>query len=171
MFEVKVTQLCPILCDTTQLSMEYSRPENEWVASPFSRGSSQPRDQIQVSRIAGGFFTNWAIREDKTMFSSIKKKKLSQFCFPDMDSVCTMVGKGPLWRLIKVNWAQRVGHWSSRISVFMRRNTRDFSFVSVSLSLSLFPTPSTCEDTGRSHPGKREFLPEPDLAGALIWDL
>ena len=45
----------------------------QWVASPFSRGSSQPKDWIQVSRIAGrfftswatagGFFTNWAIRE------------------------------------------------------------------------------------------------------------
>ena len=35
----------------------------EWVAIPFSRGSSQPRDQIQVSRIAGGFFTSWAKRE------------------------------------------------------------------------------------------------------------
>ena len=33
----------------------------EWVAFPFS--SSQPRDRTQVSRIAGGFFTNWAIRE------------------------------------------------------------------------------------------------------------
>ena len=29
----------------------------EWVAVPFSRGSSQPRDQIQVSCIAGRFFT------------------------------------------------------------------------------------------------------------------
>ena len=35
----------------------------EWVAFPFSRGSSQPRDQAQVSRIAGGFFTSWATRE------------------------------------------------------------------------------------------------------------
>jgi len=35
----------------------------EWVASPFSRGSSQPRDQTQVSRIAGGFFTSCATRE------------------------------------------------------------------------------------------------------------
>ena len=26
----------------------------EWVAVPFSRGSSQPRDQTQASRIAGG---------------------------------------------------------------------------------------------------------------------
>ena len=32
----------------------------EWVAVPFSRGSSQPRDQTQVSCIGGGFFTSWA---------------------------------------------------------------------------------------------------------------
>ena len=30
----------------------------EWAAVPFSRGSSQPRDQTQVSCIAGGFFTS-----------------------------------------------------------------------------------------------------------------
>ena len=35
----------------------------EWVAIPFSQGSSQPREQTQVSHIAGGFFTSWAIRE------------------------------------------------------------------------------------------------------------
>ena len=35
----------------------------EWVAIPFSRGSSQPRDQTQVSHIAGRFFTSWATKE------------------------------------------------------------------------------------------------------------
>ena len=30
----------------------------EWVAFPFSRGSSQPMDRIQVSCIAGEFFTS-----------------------------------------------------------------------------------------------------------------
>ena len=35
----------------------------EWVAMPSSRGSSQPRDQTQVSLIAGRFFTIWATRE------------------------------------------------------------------------------------------------------------
>ena len=35
----------------------------EWVAVPFSRGSSQPRDGTQVSHIAGRFFTSSAIRE------------------------------------------------------------------------------------------------------------
>ena len=35
----------------------------EWVAYPFSSGSSQPRNQIKVSFIAGRFFTNRTIRE------------------------------------------------------------------------------------------------------------
>ena len=35
----------------------------EWVAYPFSRGSSWPRNQTRVSRIAGGFFTSWATGE------------------------------------------------------------------------------------------------------------
>ena len=35
----------------------------EWVAMPSSRGSSQPRDQTQMSHIAGRFFTVWATRE------------------------------------------------------------------------------------------------------------
>ena len=32
----------------------------EWVAVPFSRQSSQPRDWTQVSHIASKFFTIWA---------------------------------------------------------------------------------------------------------------
>ena len=38
----------------------------EWVAYSFSRGSSQPRNQTGVPCVAGGFFTNWAIREALT---------------------------------------------------------------------------------------------------------
>ena len=36
---------------------------NEWIAFPFSRGSSQPRDRTQVSHIAGRFFTSWTTRD------------------------------------------------------------------------------------------------------------
>ena len=39
-----------------------------WVAVPFSRGSSQPRDWTQVSCISGGFFTSWATREAQKPF-------------------------------------------------------------------------------------------------------
>ena len=35
----------------------------EWVAIPFPRGFSQPKDQTQVSCIAGKFFTIWGMRE------------------------------------------------------------------------------------------------------------
>ena len=35
----------------------------EWVAYPFSRGTSQPRNRTGVFCIAGGFFTSWATRE------------------------------------------------------------------------------------------------------------
>ena len=35
----------------------------EWVAMPYFMGSSQARDQTQVSCIAGRFFTSWATRE------------------------------------------------------------------------------------------------------------
>ena len=46
-----------------QLSHKESPRILEWVAYPFSRGSSQPRKQTRVSCIAGGFLTNWAVRE------------------------------------------------------------------------------------------------------------
>ena len=46
-----------------QLSHKGSPRILEWVAYPFSRGSSQPRNQTGVSCIAGRFFTNWTIRE------------------------------------------------------------------------------------------------------------
>ena len=60
---VLVAQLCPTLSNP----MDYSPPGSsihgilqarilEWVAIPFSRGSSGPRDRSQVSRIAGRFF-------------------------------------------------------------------------------------------------------------------
>ena len=41
----------------------------EWVAMPSSRGSSRPRDQTQVSHIAGGLFTVWVTREGHEYWS------------------------------------------------------------------------------------------------------
>ena len=46
-----------------QLSHKESPRILEWVAYPFSSGSSQPRNWTGVSYIAGRFFTNWAMRE------------------------------------------------------------------------------------------------------------
>ena len=41
-----------------QLSRKGSPGILEWVAFPFSRGSSQARDRTQISHIAGRFFTS-----------------------------------------------------------------------------------------------------------------
>ena len=68
--ESEVTQSCPTLCDP----VDYSPPGSsvhgilqtrilEWVAISFSSGSSQLRDQAQVSRIAGRRFNFCATRE------------------------------------------------------------------------------------------------------------
>ena len=48
----------------------------EWVAFPFSRVSSQPRNQTGVSCIAGGFFTSWATKEDQNFTKTCKKNNM-----------------------------------------------------------------------------------------------
>ena len=58
--KVKVAQSCPTLCDPVDDTFHGILQARilEWVAFPFSRGSSQPRDRTQVSHTAGGFFTS-----------------------------------------------------------------------------------------------------------------
>ena len=58
--KVKVTQSWPTLCNPIDYTVHGILQARilEWVAFPFSRGSSQPRDRTQVSHIAGRFFTS-----------------------------------------------------------------------------------------------------------------
>ena len=42
----------------------------EWVAIPFSQGSSQPRDRTQVSCTAGRLYTVWAIRKAPVLYTT-----------------------------------------------------------------------------------------------------
>ena len=58
--KVKVTQWYLTLCDPMGCIVHGILQARilKWVAFPYSRGSSQPRDQTQVSCIAGGFFTS-----------------------------------------------------------------------------------------------------------------
>ena len=51
----KVAQSCPTLCDPFGILQARIL---EWVALPFSRGSSQPRDPTQVSHIVDRIFTS-----------------------------------------------------------------------------------------------------------------
>ena len=65
--KVKGTHLCPSHCNPMDYTVHGILQARilDWVAFPFSRVSSQPRDQTQVFRIAGGFFTIWATKEPK----------------------------------------------------------------------------------------------------------
>ena len=72
----KSLQSCLILCDPTGCSLPGSFVHGilqarilEWIAMPSSRGSPQPRDQIQVSHIAYGFFIIWATRKAQEYWS------------------------------------------------------------------------------------------------------
>ena len=65
-----VCQSCLTLCNSMDCSSPGSSAHGilqarilEWVAVPFSRGSSRLRDQIRVSCITSRFFTIWATRE------------------------------------------------------------------------------------------------------------
>ena len=71
--KVKVTQFCPTLCDPYTVHGILQVRTLEWVAIPFFRGSSQPRDRTEASCIAGRFFTNCAIREALTSLDGILK--------------------------------------------------------------------------------------------------
>ena len=64
---VLISQSCPTLCDPMDCGLPGFSVHGilqarilEWVAIPFSRGTSQPRDQTLVTCITGRFFTVWA---------------------------------------------------------------------------------------------------------------
>ena len=73
-WKVKVAQLCL----TLQFHGILQARILEWVAYPFSSGSSRPRNQTRVSCIAGGFFTNRAIRETHETKPSLKNPVIAQ---------------------------------------------------------------------------------------------
>ena len=69
--KVKVSQSCPTLCNPMDYTVHGILQARilKWVACSSFRGSPQLRDQIQVSCIAGGFFTSWATREAQEHWS------------------------------------------------------------------------------------------------------
>ena len=78
----EVAQSCPTLCDPMDSSPPGSTVHGifqarilEWATISFSRGSSQPRDQTQVSRTTGRRFTICATKEGlrlNTCYISLK---------------------------------------------------------------------------------------------------
>ena len=105
-------QLCPTLCDHMDCSLPGSSVHGtlqarilEWVFTPFSRGSSWPRDRTQVSCITDRFFTVWATREAlKNRFRCFRPlwtiKKAEHQRFDAFELWC--------WRrLLRVPWTAR----------------------------------------------------------------
>ena len=58
-----LTQVSCITGILYHLSHQGSPRKREWVTYPFSRGSSQAKNQNRVSCFARGFFTSWATSE------------------------------------------------------------------------------------------------------------
>ena len=64
-----------------QLSHQGNPRTLEWVAYPFSSGSSRPRNRTGVSCITGGFFTSWAIREALCLLHIVSAKQFPFYLF------------------------------------------------------------------------------------------
>ena len=96
---VLVAKLCPTLCDSVNCSLPSSYVHLilqarilDWLANPFSRGSSRPRNWTQVSCIAGKFFTIWANKE-ATIYAAAAATKSLQSCLTLCDPInCSPLG-------------------------------------------------------------------------------
>ena len=90
-----VAQSCLTLCDPVAYTFHGILQAKilEWIAFPFSRGSSQPRDQTQVSRIAGRFITSWTTRKPRN--TAVGSLSLLQWIFPTQESN---------WGLLHCRW-------------------------------------------------------------------
>ena len=94
--KVLVAQSCPTLCDPMDCSPPGSSVHGilqarmlEWVAAPFSRGSSQPRGQTWIFCIAGRFFTICATKRAKLLLFR-KKKNLCIYLAVSGLSCCVL---------------------------------------------------------------------------------
>ena len=116
---VLVTQLCPTLCNPTDYSPPGSSVHRilqarilEWVAMPSSRGSSQPRDQTQISHNAGRFFNIWATREALCYYSrsyvatnTLTQSKVIWFgAFPIFHRLSSHLGPSGSWKFFPMHW-------------------------------------------------------------------
>ena len=111
----------------------------EWMAVPFSRGSSWPRDQTWVSCIVSGLFTTWAIREAFTLIFLMKTLGF--------------------WEAKQLAQGHSVSEWQSgfklrspgfKVTVCSAKWKRHFSYISIN-------------DEHQCRPPASAFLPLPGL--------
>ena len=70
----------------------------EWVDYPFSRGSSQPRNQTGVSCIAGEFFTSWAVRSREILSCKVPPTREVEMSLSDKLK-CSSLAWKEKWKL------------------------------------------------------------------------
>ena len=77
---LRVAQLCSTLCDLMDYTVHGILQARilKWVALPFSRVSTEPRDRTQVSHIAVRLFTSWATREAHSQILDTVYKEANQ---------------------------------------------------------------------------------------------
>ena len=83
----------------------------EWVAFPFSRWSSQPRDRTQVSHIAGRFFISWVTGktlENKTSSPKLWIKRGKNAVSENILYYPIMVERKAMTNLAVVQWLSHV---------------------------------------------------------------
>ena len=94
----------------------------EWIAIPFSRGSSRHRDWTQVSHIAGGFFTIWATRECRSLtYPYSPREFIPGYLFVDCTEIfylekCWALASKPRWELYLETVRSRGCHVSDTVS-------------------------------------------------------
>ena len=111
--KVKVTQSCLTLCDPMDYTVHgiLQARTLEWIAFCFSRGSPEPRDQIQVSWIAGRFLTTRATGKSKN--TGVGSLSLLQWIFPTQESHPSLLHCGRI--LYWLNYQGSPGHiWRSK---------------------------------------------------------
>ena len=140
---------------------------------PFSRGSSQPRDQTQVSCIAGRFFTIWATWETQILPRKQKRgspsltsyttrlfyTEFSYLQLPISEKVVAPHSSTLAW---KIPWTEEPGRLQSMGSLRVRQDW--------ATSLSLF----TCMHWRRKWQPTPVFLPgesqgQGSLVGCHLW--
>ena len=123
---MKVTQSCPTLSDPMDYTVHGILQARilQWVTFPFFKGSSQPRDQTQVYRIAGRFFTSWATREAAYIWwrtPYIYSKGWWRTGKPGMLQSMRSQRVGHNWATKLTNWLMHL-EWSHYVLIEIKKN-------------------------------------------------
>ena len=135
--KVKVTQSCPTFCDLMDYADHGILQTRilEWVAFPFSGGSSQSRDWTQVSHIAGGFFTTDPQGKPKDI--GVGSLFLLQWIFPTQGlnpglphcRSCKGSPRGMTqYKWLKWKWTWAQSRWWGVVGIFESQGHRPHEF-------------------------------------------